>query len=166
MTNRPHEETINLVVIPLEGISDPTAPTAAEINAGVTVITDMTADGWAPNWTNNTVATDMMRGFIVQSVGTRGVQATLQFARQDDSTTTRSVLARRNQFWAALVPFAGVDENGDPNEVEAGDVIDLYHFESHGISDVASGANTDQQYQVMLAGKREPLQDVEVVGGS
>jgi hypothetical protein len=162
--NRPHEETMAFLAIPLNGIDDPEEPEVSEINAGTLIVTHMTADGWQPNWTKNTVSTDMMDGFIVQSVGTEGFAATLQFARQDDDTdTTRGTLARREQFWLAVVPFAGLDEDGDYNEVEVGTIVDLYHCESHGIQDVASGANTDQQYQVQLAGKSRPHLDVAVV---
>jgi hypothetical protein len=161
--NRPHEETIAFLAIPLNGIDDPEEPEVAEINAGTLLVTHMTADGWQPNETKNTVSTDMMDGFIVQSVGTEGFQATLQFARQDDDgDTTRATLARREQFWLCKIPFAGLDEDGDYNEAEAGDIVDLYHVESHGPQDVASGANTDQQYQVLLAGKSRPHLDVEV----
>lgn len=163
--NVPHEETINFLAIPIASLSDPDAPTVAEVNAGTLIVTHMTADGWQPNWTKNTVATDMMDGFIVQSVGTEGFAATLQFARQDDdgTDTTRDTLARKELFYLVVVPFAGVDANGDPNDVEAGDIVDIYHVESHGVQDVSSGANTDQQYQVQLAGKSRPRLDVAVV---
>lgn len=162
--NRPHEETINFLAIPLTGITDADAPTVAEINAGTLIVTHMTADGWQPNWTKNTVSTDMMDGFVVQSVGTEGFAATLQFARQDDdgTDTTRDTLARRERFYLVVVPFAGVDADGVPNDVVATDVVDIYDVESHGVQDVSSGANTDQQYQVQLAGKSRPYLDVAV----
>jgi len=163
--NAPHEETIGFFAIPLNGIDDPDEPEVGEINAGTLIVTHMTADGWQPNWLKNTVATDMMDGFVVQSVGTEGFSATLQFARQNDdgTDTTRDTLARREQFWLAVVPFLELDETGAYNDVEVGDIVDLYHVESHGIQDVASGANTDQQYQVQLAGKARPHLDVTVV---
>lgn len=163
--NAPHEETINFLAVPLDGIADTSAPEVSEVNAGTLLVTHMTADGWQPSWTKNTVATDMMDGFVVQSVGTEGFAATLQFARQDDggTDTTRGTLARREKFYLVVVPFAGVDEDGVPNDVAVGDIVDIYHVESHGVQDVSSGANTDQQYQVQLAGKSRPKLDVVVV---
>lgn len=163
MANRPHEETINVLAIPLAGITDPDAPEVSEINAGVVLISDMTADGWQPQWTKNAILTAMMDGFDRQSVGTEAVAHTLQFARQDDSTSVRGTLARRERFYLVLVPFAGVDAAGAPNAVEVGDIVDIYDVESHGIQDVPSGANTDQQYQVQLAGKTRPHLDIVVV---
>ena len=165
--NAPHEETIGFLAVPTNGIADTTEPTAAEINAGTLIVTHMTADGWQPNWLKNTVATDMMDGFVVQSVGTEGFSATLQFARQDDDTdTTRDTLARRERFYLVVVPFLRLDATGAYNDVETGDIVDIYDVESHGIQDVASGANTDQQYQVQLAGKSRPDLDVAVVAGT
>lgn len=163
--NAPHEETIGFFAVPIEGITNTAAPTAAEINAGTLIVTHMTADGWQPNWTKNTVSTDMMDGFIVQSVGTQGFAATLQFARQNDdgTDTTRDTLARRERFYLVVVPFLELDANGDYNNVATGDTVDIYDVESHGVQDVASGANTDQQYQVQLAGKSRPDLDVAVV---
>lgn len=163
--NAPHEETIGFFAVPIEGITNTAAPTAAEINAGTLIVTHMTADGWQPNWTKNTVSTDMMDGFIVQSVGTQGFAATLQFARQNDdgTDTTRDTLARRERFYLVVVPFLALDSAGAYNDVATGDTVDIYDVESHGVQDVASGANTDQQYQVQLAGKSRPDLDVAVV---
>lgn len=75
-----HEGNLHLYAVP--SIANLAVPTMAEINAGVDLTPALTADRFSPTNTENTVSTDMLTGFIKQSIGTEGIGFDLTFLRE------------------------------------------------------------------------------------
>ncbi len=90
MSTRPfegHTFAYALAAVP----ANPDAPTAAQIDAGVPLVSGMTANGLNASRTDNTVSTPMMDGYVRQNVGTQGDSYTLQFIYDPDTADLAAI---------------------------------------------------------------------------
>lgn len=143
MSTRPYEN--NFFVHYLPAVADISAPTVAEIAAGVDLTPGLVANGVAWNMTQNTVSTAMLTGFIRQNVGTEGAAATLTFIYDPDTAAIDDIYnlfdtRGKNGFLlvAQVAPVALT-----PCEVYPGSFGRRKR--------VASAQDTDQQFTVMFA---------------
>lgn len=123
------------------GVTDLAAPTATEITTDATDITEqVTADGVAFNFNNNTASVDMLaEGKILQLPGTRGLSITLTAVR-DDTT---------DDFWDEFTYGQTGDLIISPFGVpEAGDEVYVVRGAAQEPQPNPSGANTFQQATV------------------
>lgn len=126
-------------------IADESAPTVTEIEAGVELTPSLTADGVSPNHTENTVSTDMLSGFIKQSVGTEGVTFNLTMLRYPDEDPDE--------------PYDNFDTRGksgylvlanDSDGTTSGDVVEVYPAEAGRRKRVQTAANSHQAFTVLV----------------
>jgi hypothetical protein len=151
-----HEGFLHLYVVPDIASADLSQVTEAELAAGIDVTVGITADGFSPNVTENTVSTDMLTGFIKQSVGTEGIGFNLQVIREKD--TNGAIWSyfdeRGKNGYLVVCPFG-------PGE--AGAHAEVYPIESGRRKWVAAGANAHQKFTVMIVGTDDYNDDAEVV---
>jgi hypothetical protein len=128
----------------------------AEIAAGVDLTPAITADGYSPNPTQNTVSTDMLTGFIKQSIGTEGASFDLTFVREKD--TNGDVWdyfdERGKNGFLVVCPFGAA---------EAAQHAEVYPIEFARRRWVSSGANAHQKFQVMVSRPDDYNDDATIV---
>lgn len=130
----------------LPAVADDAAPTVAEFTAGTEITSQATADGVMPNHTENFVATDMLTGFIRNSIGTEGLTFALRFLRDFD--------AGGDAAWALfdtrakLGRLAIINDGSDP---AASGAAEIYPAEFGRRKRVQSGANAHQAFTVQVA---------------
>ncbi len=123
------------------GVTNIAAPTVAEITTDATDLTDqITANGVAINFNNNTASVDMLaEGKILQKPGTRGLSVTLTAVR-DDTT---------DDFWDEFTYGQTGDLIISPFGVPvATDKVYVIRGAAQEPQPQASGANTFQQATV------------------
>lgn len=126
-------------------IADESAPTAAEITAGVDLTGSLTADGVSPSHTENMVSTDMLTGFIKQSIGTEGVTFGLTMLRYPDEDPDE--------------PYENFDERGksgylvltSDGAAAASKVVEVYPAQAGRRKRVQTAANSHQAFSVKIA---------------
>lgn len=154
-----HEGSLHLYVIPSVAKADLSEVTTAEIEAGVDLTPAITADGFAPNITENTVSTDMLTGFIRQSIGTEGIGFALTFLRAKD--TNGDIWdyfdERGKDGFLVVCPFGPADEN---------EHAEIYPIESGRRKWVASGANAHEKFSVTIVGTDDYNDDATVVAAA
>jgi hypothetical protein len=147
-----HEGFLHVYV--LATIPDPlTTLSATTTLAGVELTDVITADGWTPNPTQNTVSTDMLTGFIKQSIGTMGWSAELTFIREKDTNgDVWDFFDERGKNCALVVcPFG---------PAEVGAHAEVYPIEAARRRWVSSGANAHQKFQVQVVATDDYADDV------
>jgi hypothetical protein len=151
-----HEGFLHVYVLPAVASADMSQVTAAEITAGVDLTPAITADGYSPNPTQNTVSTDMLTGFIKQSIGTEGASFDLTFVREKD--TNGDVWdyfdERGKSGFLVVTPFGAA---------AAGEHAEVYPVEFARRRWVSSGANAHQKFQVMCVVTRDYNDDAAIV---
>lgn len=125
-------------------IADTSAPTVAELGAGVDLTPALTADGVQPNHTENTVSTDMLSGFIKQSIGTEGVTFNLNFLKDFDGTDPVYDIFDTRGKSGYLV----LSRDGDP---VATSVVEVYPAEFGRRKTIQTAANSHQAFSVLVA---------------
>lgn len=151
-----HEGKLKVRLAP--AVANKAAPTTAEINAAIDLEPALTADGFSPTHTENTVSTDMLSGFIRQSIGTEGVGFDLTFLRYAKNGTDNAVwdyFDERGGQGFLIVASEG--------SMAAGAVVEVYPVEHGRRKRVASGANAHQKFTVKFVGT-EDYRDDAVVG--
>jgi hypothetical protein len=148
-----HEGNLHVYVVPT--VANNAAPTVAEITAGVDVTPGITADGFSPNITENTVSTDMLTGFIRQSIGTEGIGFNLTVLREKDvnGAIWDYFDARGKAGNLVVCPFGAA---------AAGQHAEVYPIESGRRKWVASGANAHQKFSVLIVGTDDYNDDATV----
>ena len=142
MQPKAHEGQTKAWYVP--AIADEAAPTVAEIAAGVPLSDSFTADGIQPNHTENTVSTEMLSGFIKQSIGTEGVTFNLRFLRDFDGT---------DDVWDTFDTRGKVGYlviSNDGGDGSAADVVEVYPAEFGRRKRIATGANSHQAFTVLV----------------
>jgi hypothetical protein len=139
-----HEGNLHLYAVP--SIANLAVPTMAEINAGVDLTPALTADGFSPTNTENTVSTDMLTGFIKQSIGTEGIGFDLTFLREaaNGGDVWSYFDARGKSHYLVVCPFAAA---------AATQPCEVYPVESGRRKWVASGANAHEKFTVKNVGR-------------
>lgn len=90
MSIRPYEG--NTFAYALAAVpADPSAPTVAELTAGVLLEPAMTADGLSPSHTENIASVQLLSGFIPQAIGTEGEMFDLKFVIDPDTVEISDV---------------------------------------------------------------------------
>lgn len=143
MKPQPYEGNLKAYYVP--SIVDKSAPTAAEMAAGTPLTPSLTADGVQPNHTENTVSTDMLSGFIRQSIGTEGVTFNLRMLR-DFETATDTVYDLFDE--RGKDGFLVLSDNG--GGLTAGDVVEVYPAQFGRRKRVQSAGNVHNAYTVMV----------------
>lgn len=141
MQPKAHEDQTKAWYVPT--IADEAAPTVAEIAAGVELSDSLTADGVSPNHTENVVSTDMLSGFIKQSIGTEGVTFNLRFLRDFDGT---------DEVWDTFDTRGKTGYlvlSNDGGTGVAADEVEVYPAEFGRRKRVATGANSHQAFTVL-----------------
>jgi hypothetical protein len=152
-----HEGFLHVYVVPAVASATLAEVTVAEIAAGVDLTPAITADGYSPNPTQNTVSTDMLTGFIKQSIGTEGASFDLTFVRaKDDNGDAWDYFDERGKAGFLVVCPFGAAADGQPAEI--------YPCEFARRRWVSSGANAHQKFQVMAVATRDYNDDASVVG--
>lgn len=141
-------------------VADISAPTVAELGAATDLTPALTADGLSPNHTENVVSTDMLTGFIRQSIGTEGIGFDLTFLYYLDNGTD-------NEAWdyfdeRGKAGFLVVGRTADGATPVASDVVEVYPVESGRRKMMNSGANAHQKFTVKFVGT-EDYDDAAVV---
>ena len=137
-------------------IADISAPTVAEMGAGVELSDALTADGLSPNHTENVVSTDMLSGFIKQSIGTEGVTFNLRFLRDADGTdAVWDIFDTRGKAGYLVISNEG-------GTGAALDVVEVYPAEFGRRKRVATGANSHQAFTVLCTVKSDYDDDAVV----
>jgi hypothetical protein len=143
----------------VETIADTSAPTTTELGTAVDLTPALTADGWAPNHTENTVSTDMLTGFIRQSIGTEGIGFDLTFLRFIDTATDNEAFDLFDE--RGKVGFLVVASTGGVAPVSA-DTVEVYPVEAGRRKRMASGANAHQKFTVKFVGNENYVDDAVV----
>lgn len=153
-----HEGELYVAILP--AVADISAPTAAEITAGTDLTPALTADGLTPNHTENVVSTDMLTGFIRQSIGTEGIGFDLTSLYYLDSGTDNEVWDYFDERGKAGFLLVGRVSAGTTPSTS--DVVEVYPVESGRRKMMNSGANAHQKFTVKFVGT-EDYDDAAVV---
>lgn len=142
MKPQPYEGNLEAYYVP--AIADKTAPTVAEMTAGTRLTPSLTADGVQPNHTENTVSTDMLSGFIKQSIGTEGVTFNLRMLRDFETSTDTvyDLFDERGKDGFLVLSDTGAGQT-------AGDVVEVYPAQFGRRKRAQSGANAHNAFTVM-----------------
>ena len=138
MARRVFENQMRVYHLP--EVADLSAPTETEITAGVDLTEQITADGIAIDFGNNTASIDLIaEGKIAQLPGTRSLQVNLTAVRDDDG----------DDFWDEF----GYGEDGvlviSPfGEADTGAEVYVVKGAAQEPQPMASAANTFQQSMV------------------
>jgi hypothetical protein len=133
----------NVKVYRVESVSDPDAPTAAEIDGGVNLTPFLPTSGVSISWNNNNASIDMLdEGFTAEVVGTRGVSISLTGVRDDESDDFFDAFAYQDNFYLVISRF------GEPS---AGDSVEVYRCQSHDPAPSTPATNEFQTAEVQLA---------------
>lgn len=155
MKPQPYEGNLKAYWVPT--IADKAAPTAAEMTAGIDLSDQLTADGVSPNHTENTVSTDMLSGFIKQSIGTEGLTFNLRFLRDFEAATDTvydNFDARGKDGFLVLSETGGGQTSGD--------VVEVYPAQAGRRKRIASTGNAHIAFSVLVTVDDDYVDDAVV----
>lgn len=145
MAQRSYEDTIQVFFVAT--IADIAAPTVAELTAGTEITCFLSADGWQPNTTTNTVDADSLCTTVDGKIpGTVGYDLSLMGFRDDTTDTLWDLWIRGTTGYIVYVPF------GDPGTTPAAlDTVSVFRGAMNEKSLANSAKNTRQMFTAPFA---------------
>jgi hypothetical protein len=139
----------NVKVYKVPTVADKTAPTAAEIAAGVNLTPYMPTTGVDISWTQNNASLPMLdESFVVSAVGTEAAEITLTGTRDDSDDAFWDAFERGENFFLVVSRFG---------DAEAGSQVEVYPAQSHRPVPLAPAENEFQQAQVSIGVTDTPV---------
>ena len=125
-------------------LTDPSAPTDAEITTDATELTgQLPSDGVQLSGTRNNASVSMLDGgFTPEEVGTWGRQITLNLLRDDTDDVGYTTFTYATSGYLIISRFGVPEEN---------DEVEVYPASCHEPLPAATAENEYQQYEVQLA---------------
>lgn len=144
----------NVKVYKLPSVADLSAPTVAEIAAGVHLTPFVPTTGVEITWTQNNASLPMLdEAFVASVVGTEEATITLTGVRDDTSDDFFDAFERGENFVLLVSRFG---------PAEAGSAVETYPSQSHRPVPLAPAQNEFQQASVDLAIPDTPVLDAVV----
>jgi hypothetical protein len=144
----------NVKIYKLPEVADLSAPTEAEIAAGVHLTPYVPTTGVEITWTQNNASLAMLEeSFVASVVGTEEASIVLTGVRDDDSDDFWNAFTRGENFVLLVSRFG---------QAETGSQVECYPAQSHRPTPLAPAQNEFQQAQVTLAVPETPVLDAVV----
>lgn len=144
----------NVKVYKVPTITDKSAPTVAEIEAGVNLSPLLPTAGVSINWTQNNASLAMLdEAFVASAVGTEAAEIQITGVRDDTSDDFWDAFERGENFYLVVSRFGAA---------EAGSTVEVYPAQSHRPVPLSPAENEFQQAQVTIGVTDTPELNAEV----
>lgn len=156
MARIPYDE--HLIVLFVEDIADPSAPTVAELAAGVDLSHYVPKDGFDPGIADNQIPTGAIdTTFDAEVQGSYGSKLKIDFMRDDNTDVAWETLPRNTIGYIVDRP---VLHQSVP--IAAGQLVNVKPVESGSRMPQKSATNTMQRFSVAFAVTDTPFEDAVV----